>query len=228
MLILIVGGGKVGFNLVYTLFQDAQNEKNEVVVLDKNNIALEKFKEFPGVKMVQGDGTDPRLLESVGIARAHAVVAVTGSDVDNIALSMIAKRQFGIKRVISRINNIKNQWLYTQERGVDYAISGALFIARVIHEELSLRDLITLLKIEGGEVSLVEEEVPSDSQAVGKNISTLNIPEGIVLTAVIRGGKIVLPRGETVINAGDKVLALAESQKTQLLEEVFGLGLTAR
>jgi trk system potassium uptake protein TrkA len=219
MFILIAGGGKVGFNLAYTL---SQEDKEEVTVIDKNKNALEKFKELPTVKTVHGDGTDPRILDYVGITRAHAVVAVTGSDVDNLALSMVAKRQFGIKRVIARINNVKNQWLYTRERGVDYAIAGALFIARVIHEEVSLKDLITLLKIGDGDVSLVEEEVLPASRAIGKNIANLNIPEGIVLTAIIRDGKIVLPRGETVISAGDKVLALAESQKTHLLEEVLG------
>jgi trk system potassium uptake protein TrkA len=219
MLILIVGGGKVGFNLAYTL---SQEDKQEVSVIDKNMTALEKFKELPDVKTVHGDGTDPRILDDVGITRAHAVVAVTGSDVDNLALSMIAKRQFGIKRVIARINNIKNQWLFTRERGVDFAIAGAHFIAKVIHEEVSLTDLVTLLKIGGGDISLVEEEVLPASRAVGKNISNLRVPEGIVLAAIIRAGKIVLPRGETIIEAGDKVLALAESQKNHLLEEVLG------
>ncbi len=219
MFILIAGGGKVGFNLAYTL---SQEDKQEVTVIDKNKATLEKFKEFPDVKTVHGDGTDPRILDYVGITRAGVVVAVTGSDVDNLALSMIAKRQFGIKRVIARVNNIKNQWLYTRERGVDYAIAGGLFIAKVIREEVSLGDLVTLLKLGGGEVSLVEEEVCPASRAIGKSVANLNVPEGIVLTAIIRDGKIVLPRGETCISAGDKVLALAESQNTHLLEEVFG------
>jgi trk system potassium uptake protein TrkA len=220
MFILIAGGGKVGFNLAYTL---SQEDKKEVTVIDKNKTALEKFKECADVKTVHGDGTDPRILEHVGITRADVVVALTGSDVDNLALSMIAKRQFGIKRVIARINNIKNEWLYTRERGVDYAIAGALFIARVIREEVSLGDLVTLLKLGGGDVSLVQEEVPPGSQAIGKHIASLNMPDGIVLTAIIRGGQIVLPRGETCVSAGDKVLALAEAQKTHLLEEVFGV-----
>jgi trk system potassium uptake protein TrkA len=218
MFILIAGGGKVGFNLAYTF---SPEDNKQVTLIDKDRNALEKFKELTNVKTVHGDATDPRILEQVGITRAHAVVAVTGSDVDNLALSMIAKRQFGIKRVIARINNIKNQWLYTRERGVDYAIAGALSVARIIREEVSLKDLVTLLKIAGGEISLVEEEVPPSSEAVGKSIANLSIPEGIVLTAIIRSGKVVLPRGETVVNAGDKVLALAESQVAHLLEEVF-------
>jgi trk system potassium uptake protein TrkA len=218
MFILIVGGGKVGFNLAYIL---SREDKQEVVVIDKSKDVLEKFKELAEVKTIHGDGTDPRVLETVGITRANAVVAVTGSDVDNLALSMIAKRQFGVKRMIARVNNIKNQWLYTRERGVDYTIAGALFIAKVIHEEVSLTDLITLLKIGGGEFSLVEEQVPQTSQAIGKSVADLNIPEGIVLTAIIRGDKIVLPRGETVVGADDKVLALAESQKSHLLEEIL-------
>jgi trk system potassium uptake protein TrkA len=219
MFILVAGGGKVGFNLAYTL---SKEDNKEVAVIDKNKTALEKFKEIATVKTVHGDATDPRILEYIGITRAHAVVAVTGSDVDNLALSMIAKRQFGIKRVIARINNVKNQWLYTQQRGVDYAIAGALSVARIIREEVSLKDLVTLLKLGGGEVSLVEEKVLPASQAIGKNLANLNVPEGIVLTAIIRDGKIVVPRGETVISAGDKVLALAESQAAHLLEEVFG------
>jgi trk system potassium uptake protein TrkA len=219
MFILIVGGGKVGFNLAYIM---SLEDNHEVTVIDKDKAALEKFKEFPDVKTVHGDGTDPRVLEYVGITRAHAVTAVTGSDVDNLALAMIAKKQFGIKRVIARVNNIKNQWLFTRERGVDFAVAGALFIAKVIHEEVSLKDLITLLKIGDGQISLVEEEVLSGSQAAGKSICSLNIPEGIILTAILRNSKVILPRGETRIEAGDKILALAESQHTHLLEEVLG------
>ncbi|MGD0153666.1 MAG: NAD-binding protein [Thermacetogeniaceae bacterium] len=217
MYVLIIGAGKVGFNLAQILVLDGV----EVAMVDKKQSALNKFGKLPAVKTVLGDGTDPRVLEAVGITRAQAVVAVTGSDVDNLAFAMLAKRQFGVQRVIARVNNLNNEWLFTKEHGVDFAVNGALFIARVIQEEVSLGELITLLKLEGGKVSLVEEEVLPASRVIGKNIGDLNLPGGIVLTAILRQGEIVIPRGDTLIASGDRVLALARTEQAHILEEIL-------
>ncbi len=217
MYVLIIGGGKVGFNLACVLAQDQE----EVTVIERDRAALEKFKELPQVKTVQGDGTDPRLLEHLGITRARVVAAVTGSDVDNLTAALLAKRQFGVPRVVARVNNLKNEWLFTRARGVDFAANGARIIAQVMQEELSLGELVTLLKLEGGEISLVEEEVASTSRAVGKRLAELNLPGEIVLAAILREGKIVIPRGETRLAAGDKVLALAYSEHARVLEEIL-------
>lgn len=217
MYVLIIGAGKVGVNLASALVQDGV----EVAIVDKKHYALEKFKEMLGVKTVLGDGTDPRILEQTGITRADAVVAVTGNDVANVAFAMMAKRQFGVRRVIARCNNLKNEWLFTREHGVDFALNGALFIARVIQEEIGLGELITLLKLEGGQISLVEEEVLPTSRAIGKNIGSLNLPDGIVLTVIIRQGEIVIPRGETQIVSGDRVLAMAKAEQAHILEQAL-------
>jgi trk system potassium uptake protein TrkA len=218
MYILIIGGGKVGFNLAYTLTQD--NE--EVRVVDKNQATLEKFKELPNVKTLQGDGTDPRVMETCGITRAEGVAAVTGSDVDNLAAALLAKRQFGVKRVIARVNNLKNEWLFTKDRGVDFAVNGAQFIARVMHEEVTLGHLITLLKLQGGKVSLAEEEVLPNSRAAGKTISELDVPNGLVMAAILHNSEMVLPHGETRLEPGDKVLAFFRSDQSDLLRDVIG------
>ncbi len=217
MYVLVIGAGKVGFNLAQALVLDGV----EVAIIDRKQLVLNKFDKLPAVKTVLGDGTDPRVLEAVGITRAQAVVAVTGSDVDNLAFAMLAKRQFGVQRVIARVNNLNNEWLFTKEHGVDFAVNGALFIARVIQEEVSLGELITLLKLEGGRVSLVEEEVLPASRVIGKNVGTLNLPGGIVLTAIMRQGEIVIPRGDTLIVSGDRVLALASTEQAHILEEVL-------
>ncbi|MDH7576927.1 MAG: NAD-binding protein [Bacillota bacterium] len=217
MYVLIIGGGKVGFNLAYALAHDQE----EITVIERDRTALDKFKELPHVKTVQGDGTDPRLLEHTGITRAQVVVAVTGSDVDNLTVALLAKRQFGVRRVIARVNNLKNEWLFNRARGVDFAVNGARIIAQVMQEELSLGELVTLLKLEGGEISLVEEEVIPTSRAVGKRLAELNLPGDVLLAAILREGKIVIPRGETRLAAGDKVLALAYAERAHALEEIL-------
>ena len=219
MYVLIIGGGKVGFNLAFAL---ARGEW-EVAVVDRRHDALEKFKELPVVRAIYGDGTDPRLLkEDAGIMRAGAVVATTGNDVDNLTVALLAKRQFGVPRVIARVNNLKNEWLFTGARGVDFAVTGARIIAQILQEELSLGELVTLLKLEGGQVSLVEEELAPGSRAVGKRVAELDVSEGILLVAVLREGQIMIPRGETVLAAGDRVLALVRSERASHLTEVLG------
>jgi trk system potassium uptake protein TrkA len=215
--VLIIGGGKVGFNLAYALASDAE----EVVVIDRDAGALEKFKELPAVKTVYGDGTDPRVLKDAGVTRAQVVVAATGSDVDNLSVALLARRQFGVGRVIATVNNLKNEWLFTRARGVDFAVTGARIIAQMLQEELSLGELVTLLKLEGGQVSLVEEELSAASGAVGKRLAELNIPRGVLIVAVLREGRVMIPSGETVLAAGDKILALAGTERAHEFEKVL-------
>jgi trk system potassium uptake protein len=135
------------------------------------------------------------------------VAAVTGADETNLVVTNLARVEFHVPRVIARVNNPKNAWLYTPDMGVDVALNQADLMAHLIVEEMSLGDMMTLLKLRKGEYSLVEEIVHPDSPAAGRAVRELDLPVECVLTAVIREGQLFVPRGGTVLQAGDELLA---------------------
>jgi trk system potassium uptake protein TrkA len=169
-----------------------------------------------------GDGTAPEILEEADIRQADVVAAVTGADETNLVVLNLAKFEFGVQRTIGRVNNPKNAWIYSQEMGVDVGLNQADLMAHLIAEEMSLGDMMTLLKLRRGDYSLVEEKVDPSSAAAGKAVRDLDLPTDCVLTAVIRKGQLILPRGPTVVQAGDEVLAIVHSSCTSALAAILG------
>jgi trk system potassium uptake protein TrkA len=157
-----------------------------------------------------------------GIHKANVVAAVTGSDETNLAVCSLARMEFKVPRVIARVNNPKNAWLYTPEMGVDVALNQADLIARLIAEEMSLGDMLTLQKLRKGFYSLVEEKVHPDSVANGQAVGDLDFPQHCVLTAIIREGELIVPRGDTVFQTADEVLAVVHSAEKSQLAAILG------
>jgi trk system potassium uptake protein len=216
MFVIIVGGGKTGSQLAQSLL----NEGYEVKVVESRTEILERIKkELPVDVVVAGDGSSPAVLEAAGIQKANVLAAVTGEDETNLVLTTLAKFEYNVPRVIGKINNPKNAWLYTHDMGVDVAVNQATILSKLIAEEMSLGDMMTLLKLRKGEFSIVEEKVHPDSNAVGKKISELKMPSDCVLAAIIRNGKMVIPHGGTILESSDEIVAIVhESQVSQLAE----------
>jgi trk system potassium uptake protein TrkA len=147
---------------------------------------------------------------------------VTGSDETNLVVCSLARLEFKVPRIISRVNNPKNAWLYTPEMGVDVALNQADLLAHLIAEEMSLGDMMTLLKLRKGLYSLIEEKVHPDSIANGKAVRDLNLPSRCVLTALIRKGELTIPRGDTVLQTADEVLAVVHFSEIPQLAEILG------
>jgi len=218
MLVIIVGGGKTGSYLAELLLAS----QHQVRVIDRRSEVIEKLKtELPPDIAVRGDGADVRALINVGIKTANVVAAVTGDDEDNLVVSTIAKCEFGIRRVIARVNNPKNAWLFTPENGVDVAINQADLMAKLIAEEMSLGDMMTLVKLRKGEVSIVEEKIEDGSAAAGKLVRDLAIPAGCTLAAVIRKGEVILPRGDTLLQPQDEIVAVVRTEYVQALNRLL-------
>jgi trk system potassium uptake protein TrkA len=169
-----------------------------------------------------GDGTAPEILEEADIRQADVVAAVTGADETNLVVLNLARFEFGVRRTIGRVNNPKNAWLYGQEMGVDVGLNQADLMAHLIAEEMSLGDMMTLLKLRRGDYSLVEEKVDPSSAAAGKAVRDLDLPTDCVLAAIIRKGQLVLPRGPTLLQAGDEVLAVVHSSSAPALAAILG------
>lgn len=219
MFVIIVGGGKTGSYLAALLLA----EGNQVRVIEpRPEVVARLQKEIPPECVLVGDGTNPNLLESAGVADAHVVAAVTGEDETNLVITTLARFEFNTPRTIARVNNPKNAWVFTPEMGVDVALNQADILARLIAEEMSLGDMMTLLKLRRGEYSLVEEKVHPESQAAGRAISALDLPGESILVAVLRRGQLILPDGATVLQPADEVLALVHRLHLAQLARVLG------
>jgi trk system potassium uptake protein TrkA len=212
--VLIVGGGKVGTYLASLLLGEGYRVK---VVEDHAEELARLQRDLPAEVVVIGNGTDPSVLEAAGIRRANVVAAVTGQDEVNLVVTSLARFEFGVPRTIARVANPRNAWMFTSEMGVDAALNQADLLARLIAEEMSLGDMMTLLRLRKGQYALVEEKVAPQSPAVGKMVRDLGLPCDCVLVAIIRQGQLLIPHGELVLEPVDEVLALVRvSQQAQL------------
>jgi trk system potassium uptake protein len=205
MHVLITGGGKVGTYLAGLLLADGHKVK--VVEGGKEEYRL-MAAELPPEVVLFGNVTDPSVLEAAGIREADVVAAVTRTDETNLVITSLARFEFNVKRTIARVNIPKNAWLFTPAMGVDVPLNQADLMAHLIAEEMSLGDVMTLLKLRRGQFSLVENTVDPKAVAAGKAVKDLNLPSECVLPAIIRSGNLIIPKGETVLQPGDEVFAL--------------------
>jgi trk system potassium uptake protein TrkA len=205
MFVVIVGGGNTGSHLAQILV----NEGHTVKIVEERPQLLEKLKmELPAEAVIAGDGSSPAILEQAGIEKALVLAAVTGSDETNLVITSLARFEFNVPRIIARVNNPKNAWLFTAEMGVDVALNQADILAHLVAEEMSLGDMMTLLKLKKGEYSLVEEKVYPTALACAKPIKDVKLPEECSIVAIIRKNQLIIPRGNTLFEAYDEVLAL--------------------
>jgi trk system potassium uptake protein len=217
MLAVIVGGGRGGSYLA----QDLQSQGYQVKVIDRRPEVVAKLRQEVQGDVICGDGANPAVLEQVRIAEAHLVVALTRNDEDNLVVCRLAKHHFHVPRVIARVSNPRNEWLYSKAWGVDVAISQVHLTAKVIEEEIGLGELVTLLKLNRGEAALVDLRLPETSPCRGKAIRDLNLPANTVIVSVIRDGKLVIPRGDTQLQAGDEILAVSAVVAEKSLKETL-------
>lgn len=219
MFVIIIGGGKTGSQLALQLI----GQGHKVKVLEDREAVLERLRhELPSESVVAGDGSSPSVLEAAGVKDAQVLAAVTGEDETNLVITNLARFEFNVPRIIARVNNPKNAWLFNQDMGVDVALNQSDILARLIAEEMSMGDMMTLLKLRKGEYSVVEEKVHPDAIAAGKAIKDIELPPECVLVAVLRKGNLIIPRGDTVLQPVDEVIALVHASELARLAEVLG------
>ena len=210
MFVIIVGGGKTGSQLAEVLLLAGHT----VRVIEDRDSVLEKLREeLPSAMVIAGDGSSPAVLEMAGVKEANVLAAVTGEDEANLVISTLARFEFNVPRVIARVNNPKNAWLFTGEMGVDVALNQADILAQLIAEEMSLGDMMTLLKLRKGEYSVVEEKVHPSSVAVGCQLGELAIPSECVVAAIIRKGHLIIPHGDTTLQVADEIVAVVHASQ---------------
>lgn len=218
MFVLIAGGGRTGTQLASLLVAQGKEVR---LVEDRRDVLSRIHRELPTEAIYEGTPTDARVLELAGIREAEAVVAATTNDADNLAICFLARSKYNVPRTIARINNPRTAWLFDSKFHVDVAVNQAAIMSSLIEEEMSWGDMMTLLKIRRGQYSLVEEKIPEGARAVGVAIKDLPLPDQCVIAAIIRKGKIVIPRGLTTFEVGDEVLAVIGPDVVDKLAALF-------
>lgn len=219
MFVIVVGGGNTGSQLAKFLIEAGHT----VRVIDERPNVLEKLEtEIPQDVIINGDGSSPTVLEKAGIHKAQVLAAVTGSDETNLVVTSLGRFEFSVPRVIARINNSKNAWLFTPEMGVDVSLNQAEILARLTVEEMSIGDMMTMLKIRRGKYSIVEEKIAPSALAIGKALKDLLLPNNCVIAGIIRHDDIILPRGTTILEEADEILALVDDAARGQLEKILG------
>ena len=208
MYAIVVGGGKVG----YYLAKELLDNNHEVLVIEQDAAKCERINQELGEVAMQGDGCEVAVMEQAGVGRADMVIAVTGDDEDNLVTCQVAKLRFNVPRTIARINNPKNEAIF-KALGIDATVSSTTAILAHIEEELPTHPLIHLLTLRGGGLELVEMKIPQNASVVGKKLKEVLLPqESLVCFVYDAEGIPRLPNPETVLHAGDEVVAVTRQE----------------
>src|SRR5688500_8313757 len=215
MRVAIAGAGKVGTYIA----QDLRKDGHEVLLIDNNFDIVNRLRDTLDVEWYFGDACEVSDRVAAGLEGVDVMVAATGDDEDNLVVSLLAKQEFAVPRVVARVNHPKNHWLFNESWGVDVAVSTPHLLTALVEEAVSVGSLVRLLQFE--DAQLVEVTLADDSPAAGQPILDLGVPRDATIVAVVRGGHVVVPRGDTVLQAGDEVLALvtadSEASVTRIL-----------
>jgi trk system potassium uptake protein TrkA len=204
MYVIVIGGGRVGYYLTKALL----DEGHEVLLVEKNADICDTINDEMGSICFRGDGCEAATLEEIGTSRADMFIAVTGDDEDNLVASQVAKHKFNVPRTIARIRNPRNENVF-KKLGVDVTVSSTDIILEHIEEEVPTHPLTHLLTLSDKGLEIVEVKIPPESTSVGKSVKELSLPEESKLVLVIpRERKPHIPTGNTVLQAGDQIIAL--------------------
>lgn len=218
MFVIIAGGGRTGSQLALLLLSEGHKVK---LIEFRRELLTRLHQELPTEAVYEGNPTNPAVLKQAGIQQANVVAACTSDDATNLAFCFLARKVFDVRRTIARINNPRNAWLFNEDFHVDVALNQADVFAHLIQEEMSLGDMMTLLKLRRGRYSLVEEKVPAGARAIGVAIKDLGLPDQCVIAAIIRGGKVVVPAGNTIFQEDDEVLAVTHMEGARQLAKLL-------
>jgi len=217
MYIIIVGGGKVGYYLAKQLVEDG----HEVLIIEKDAARCEQISAELGDIALRGDGCEGTTLGAAGTGRADLLIAVTGDDEDNLVACQVAKTKFSVARAVSRINNPKNEEIF-KKLGIDTTVSSTAVILAHIEQELPSHPLIALMTLRGGGLEIVEVKIPRHSSVVGKRIRELLLPQqSLIILTIDEEGTPRIPSDETVVRAGDEVVAVTRRETEDALRAVL-------
>src|SRR3954464_4292352 len=194
MRVAISGAGNVGLHVADALSRSG----HEVLIIEQDRGVAARAATHPGIEWHVGDACEVASLKEAHLEQCDVLVAATGDDEDNLVVSLLAKQEFGIPRVIARVNHPKNEWMFTENWGVDLFVSTPTLITAMVEEAVSVGKLVEILRFEGGLARLVEVPLADDARVVGSSIAETALPREATIVAILRDEHLVVPRGETV------------------------------
>jgi trk system potassium uptake protein TrkA len=218
--VVIAGGGNVGTFIGAELASAGHDVT--LVEIDPDRVRqAQKTQEPPGVTWLTADACEVSEFARADVEQADVVAAVTGDDEDNLVISLLAKQEFAVPRVVARINNPKNEWMFNEMWGVDVSVSTPHLLTALVEEAVSVGSLVRLLSFEGGRARLVEVTLAGDSPAADREIAAIGFPRDSTVVAILRKDHVVVPRGDTPLLAGDEVLALVTTESEEAVRQLL-------
>src|SRR2546427_1331616 len=210
MRVVVAGAGNMGRQLAL----DLSDRGHDVTLIEQETAPAPRARhELPdSVTVLLGDACEPYVLEEAKLGQADVIVAATGDDEDNLVISLLAKQEFAVPRVLARVNHPENEWMFTEQWGVDTAVSPPHILTALVEEAVSVGDIVRLLKLQRGKVTLVELTLREGSKVAGRPMYELRLPLDSAIVAIVRDDHVLIPQPETVLAAGDELMAIARPE----------------
>jgi trk system potassium uptake protein TrkA len=207
MRVTIAGAGAVGRSIATELLEFG----HQVMLIERDADQFEQH-DVEGAEWVLADACELASLEDAGLERSDVVIAATGNDKVNLVVSLLAKTEFAVRRVVARVNDPRNEWLFNESWGVDVSVSTPRMLAAMVEEAVSVGDLVRLMTLRQGQANLVEVTLPADTPLAGLPVRQLRLPVDAALVTILRGGRVIVPQGDDPLEGGDELLFVAAAQ----------------
>ena len=217
MRVAIAGAGKVGRAIARELVSNG----HEVLLIDREPAKAEPDV-VPGARVLLGDTYEIAVLDEADLPTCQVLIAATGDDKVNLVVSLLAKTEYGVPRVVARVNHPKNEWMFDDSWGVDVAVSTPRMLSALVEEAVSVGDLVRLFSFRQGNANLVELTLPPSASVVGKRVIEVQFPIDTALVAIIRDTRVIAPSPDDSLEAGDELLFVAAADQEQVLEDLLG------
>jgi trk system potassium uptake protein TrkA len=219
MRVAIAGAGAVGTSIAKELIENG----HEVLLIDKDPKAIKVY-EVAGAEWLLADACEIAALDDASLERCNVVIAATGDDKANLVTSLLAKTEYGVPRVVARINLPANEWLFNESWGVDVAVSTPRLLSALVEEAVSVGDLVRLMTFRQSEASLVELTMPAEAPLVGQRFGDVDWPADTALVAILREGRVIVPQQDDSLEGGDELLFVASQDVEDQLAELLSSG----
>ena len=216
MKIAIAGAGNVGRSIARELIENGHH----VLLIDRDPKAL-KLESVPNAEWLMADVCEISALDNAKLDTCQVLIAATGDDKVNLVASLLAKTEYGVPRVVARVNHPKNEWMFDSSWGVDVSVSTPRIISAIVEEAVSVGDVVRLFSLRKGEASLVEITMPEDAKCLGRTVEEVKLPDNATLAAIVRDGQVITPHPHDVFSAGDELLFIATAAAEELLKNCF-------
>ena len=216
MKVAIAGAGNVGRSIARELLANGHH----VLLIDKDPKAL-KIESVPNAEWLLADACEIAILDNAKLDSCQVMIAATGDDKVNLVASLLAKTEYGVPRVVARVNHPKNEWLFDSSWGVDVAVSTPRIIAAIVEEAVAVGDLVRLFTFQRGKANLVEITLPDNAPACGKSVEEVSLPENVTLVAIVRDGQVITPKPHDLFTSGDELIFISSQDAEKEIKRCF-------